>query len=99
MIWEVASLAVRPGMEQEFEAAVSKAKPLFQSSQGCLSMALTRSIEAPAQYRLIVGWQTIEDHTIHFRSSNNFVEWRQLITHCLVEPAVVEHTAEVLCNF
>ena len=56
MILEIAQIAVKAGMETEFEAGVAKATQLFQRAKGCRSMELVRSIEMPSQYRLMVGW-------------------------------------------
>ena len=50
-----------------FEAAVAKAVPLFQRSKGCRGLELQRSIEKPSKYRLVVKWETVEDHVVHFR--------------------------------
>jgi heme-degrading monooxygenase HmoA len=99
MIWEVASLTIKSGMEIEFEAGVAKAAPVFQSAKGCRSLKLHRSIEHPSNYRLIVGWDTVEDHMVHFRNSEGFAEWRKLVSHCFETPPVVEHTSEVLVGF
>ena len=64
-------------MEAEFEAAVKKAAPIFQRAKGCHGMELRRSIEKPSRYRLFVNWETLEDHTVGFRNSPEFQEWRR----------------------
>ncbi len=79
MIFEVATLTVKSGSEAAFEAGVAAAMPLFQRAQGCRSLRLERSIEAPLSYRLIVGWDTVEDHVVHFRNSEDFTAWRSLV--------------------
>jgi len=99
MIWEVAAITVKAGMEQEFEARVAEAAPLFRRSRGCRSLRLQRSIESPRGYRLIVGWDTVEDHMVHFRTSADFQEWRRLVSHCFDGAPAVEHTADVLNAF
>ena len=67
MIFEIAHIQVKTGSHAAFEAAVTKAVPLFKGAQGCESMRLERSIENTDAYRLVVGWSTLEDHTVHFR--------------------------------
>jgi heme-degrading monooxygenase HmoA len=99
MIWEVAAIAVKAGMEQEFEAGVAKAAPLFERARGCRSLRLQRSIQNPSGYRLVVGWDTVEDHMVHFRNSADFGEWRKLVSHCFDGTPVVEHTSDVLTAF
>jgi heme-degrading monooxygenase HmoA len=99
MVIEIAQIDVKPGMEQEFESAVAKAVPLFRRATGCSSMKLTRSVEKPARYRLFVHWATLENHTVDFRGSADFQEWRHLVGHCFAAPPDVEHVREVVDGF
>jgi heme-degrading monooxygenase HmoA len=99
MILEIAQIDVKPGMEREFEAGVGKAVPIFKRAKGCKSVALQRSVEKPARYRLFVQWDTLENHTVDFRSSADFQEWRKLVGHCFAAPPDVEHVREVVHGF
>lgn len=92
MILEIAQITVKQGLEAEFEAGVTKATPLFVRAKGCRSLALQRSIEHPNRYRLFVGWERLENHTVDFRESADFQAWRQLVSHCFDGPPEVEHT-------
>jgi len=99
MILEIAQIDVKPGMEQEFEANVAKAAPLFRRAKGCSLMKLQRSVEKPARYRLFVQWATLENHTVDFRGSADFQEWRKLVGHCFASPPDVEHVQQVVDGF
>lgn len=99
MVTEIALIDVKPGMEAEFEAGVKAAAPLFQRAKGCRGMELQRSIEKPARYRLYVQWDTVEDHTVAFRGSADFAEWRKLVGHCFERPPEVEHTTQAVKGF
>jgi len=99
MILEIAQIDVKPGMEAEFEAGVTKATPVLQRAKGCTGLALQRSIEKPARYRLFVKWQTVENHTVDFRGSPDFAEWRKHVGHCFAAPPEVEHVHEVVKGF
>jgi quinol monooxygenase YgiN len=99
MITEIAQIEVKPGMEAEFEAGVKKAAPIFQRAKGCTAMELRRSIEKPSRYRLFVGWATLENHTVDFRGSADFQEWRKLVAHCFASPPEVEHVTQVVKGF
>ena len=99
MIQEIAHIVVKTGMEKAFEQGVSQAAPLFQRAKGCRAMGLTRSIEQPSHYRLVVSWETLEDHTVHFRSSPDFQAWRALVGSCFEVPPQVEHVTTVLTAF
>jgi heme-degrading monooxygenase HmoA len=99
MILEIAQIVVKAGMEDEFEGGVAKAKPLFQRAKGCLSMELVRSLEIPNRYRLMVGWETLENHTVDFRNSDDFQSWRGLVSHCFDGAPEVEHAMPVVKAF
>ena len=72
MVLEIAQVDVKPGQEAEFEAGVAKAAPLFKRAKGCKSLSLQCSMEKPSRYRLFIGWDTVEDHTVDFRGSADF---------------------------
>lgn len=95
MITEVATIRVKPGVQATFEAAVGKAEAVFRRAPGCLGLVLTRCIEDPERYDLLIGWQTLEDHTVGFRGSPLFAEWRALVSGHFAEPPVVKHFANV----
>ncbi|NEW88618.1 MULTISPECIES: antibiotic biosynthesis monooxygenase family protein [Rhodopseudomonas] len=98
MITEIAQIDVKPGSEVEFEAAVAKAREVFGRSRGFCGFELHRSIEKPQRYRLMVKWQTLENHTVDFRGSENFTEWRGLVGGFFATPPEVEHTETVLTS-
>ena len=99
MILEIAQIDVKPGTEAEFEAGVKSAAPLFKRAKGCSCMELQRSIEKSSRYRLFVKWTTIENHTVDFRGSADFQEWRKLVADCFASPPEVEHVAQVVRGF
>jgi quinol monooxygenase YgiN len=99
MILEIAQIDVRPGLEAEFEAGVAKAVPIFRRAKGCHGLELKRSIEQRARYRLLVAWETVERHTVDFRNSADFAEWRKLVGHCFAGTPDVEHVEDTLKGF
>src|SRR5438105_4365573 len=99
MVLEIAQFDIKPGMEQAFEAGVKEAVPLFRRAKGCTGMELRRSHEKPSRYRLFVQWETLENHTVDFRESADFQEWRKLVGHCFADPPEVEHTVQALKGF
>lgn len=96
MIHEVAEITVKPGMEARFEAGVLEAKPLFLRARGCHGVNLFRSIESPERYTLVVAWETVEDHMVHFRESEDFQAWRALVGDCFAAPPQVGHVSTVM---
>jgi quinol monooxygenase YgiN len=96
MIYEMATIQVTTGCEIEFMEAVLKAKPLFMAADGCHGIELHQSIEQPSSFTLIVKWDNVEAHTIHFRNSTAFAEWRALVGGFFAAPPQVHHSVKVL---
>lgn len=91
MILEVAILNVRPAQTTEFEAAFAEAAPIIASMRGYIAHELQRCLEVPNRYVLLVRWQTLADHTIGFRQSAAYQEWRRLLHHFYDPFPTVEH--------
>ncbi len=99
MILEIAQIDVKPGMESAFEDGGGQAMPVFKRAKGCRGMELQRSVEKPQRYRLFVQWDTVENHTVDFRGSPDFQEWRACVQHCFAAPHEVEHTRQAYKGF
>jgi heme-degrading monooxygenase HmoA len=91
MILEVAILNVRTGLESQFEIAFQKAAPIIGRMRGYRGHELQRSIEKPGRYILLVRWDKLEDHTVGFRQSAEYQEWKQLLHHFYDPFPDVEH--------
>lgn len=91
MILEVAILNIRVGQEADFERAFRQATAIISAMNGHVSHELRRCIETPNRYILLVQWQTLEDHTVGFRGSLEYQEWRRLLHHFYDPFPVVEH--------
>jgi len=91
MILEVAILNVRPGQVGTFEAAFRQASPIIASMPGYLGHGLQRCLEFRDQYVLLVRWQKLADHTVGFRGSARYQEWKALPHHFYDPFPVVEH--------
>jgi heme-degrading monooxygenase HmoA len=98
MVTEIAQIDVKPGSEKDFEAAVAKARPLFLRAKGGKGFELHKSIEKPSRYRLLAQWETLENHTVDFRGSEDFTAWRGLVGQYFAAPPEVEHTETVLTS-
>ena len=96
MILEAVILQVRAGDETAFEASMLQAAPVIAGSPGYIAHELRRCIETPGRYLLLVRWETLEAHTVGFRGSPAFAEWRALIGSYFAEAPLVEHYEGVL---
>jgi len=96
MVLESALLHVKPGQEAAFEAAFGEARHIIGAMQGFISLTLSRCVEKPNDYLLLVQWRTLEDHTIGFRQSAEYQCWRALLHHFYDPmPEVLHHTLVV----
>jgi heme-degrading monooxygenase HmoA len=91
MILEHALLPVKPELSEAFESAFREATPIIAGMPGFQRLRLSRCIERPEHYLLLVEWDSLEDHTVGFRGSPEFQQWRRLLHHFYDPPAVVEH--------
>lgn len=91
MILEQAVLPVIPGREAEFESAFEQAKSIIASMPGFAGLTLSRCLERPSGYLLLVKWERLQDHTEGFRGSAEYQEWRALLHHFYEPFPVVEH--------
>ena len=91
MILEVAILDVIDGQENEFQAAFDKAAPIISSITGYISHQLQRCMEKQNRFILLVHWESLEAHTIGFRRSDEYREWKRLLHHFYDPFPTVEH--------
>lgn len=91
MILEVAILDIKPGQSVEFEAAFQTASAIIASMSEYVSHELHPCIERSERYILLVQWQRREDHTVGFRQSPQYQEWRLLLHHFYDPFPTVEH--------
>ena len=91
MILEVATLNIKEGLSLDFETNFKKAEKIISSMKGYISHQLKKCIEQDDKYILLVNWETIEDHEIGFRKSNEYQEWKALLHHFYDLFPTVEH--------
>lgn len=96
MILELAFLKVRAGQTEPFQNAFRNAQNIISAMHGYVSHELQRCIEEPDKYVLLVKWQKLEDHTIGFRQSSEYQEWKRLLHHFYDPFPTVEHFEAVL---
>ena len=95
MITEHALLPVRPGLEAEFEEAFASARRIIAAAPGFRELTLSRGIESPGSYLLLVTWDSVEAHEVGFRGSPGYQEWKRMLHHFYDPFPVVEHYSPV----
>ena len=92
MIYEVADIRVAPDQQAEFEAAIKRGvDTVISKSKGFEGYSVGRSIETPGRYLLRIRWATLENHTVDFRESAAFQDWRAIVGPFFLSPPSVEH--------
>ena len=95
MILEVANLHIKFGKCAAFEAAFAEAAPTISNMHGYVSHQIKRCIEDDHHYVLLVNWHTLEDHTVGFRQSAEYPQWRALLHHFYDPMPTVLHFADL----
>ncbi|CAM3829568.1 antibiotic biosynthesis monooxygenase [Aeromicrobium ponti] len=95
MILEAVMLQVKPGIEEDYEEACREASKFISSMKGYISHELQRCMEVKGKYLLLVKWETLEDHTVGFRQSKEYQEWKKQLHHFYDPFPIVEHFENV----
>jgi heme-degrading monooxygenase HmoA len=91
MILELATIDIKPGTNAEFEEKLGLAQAVISRAEGYLGHQFQRCIEQENRYILLIRWETVEAHTVGFRGSDLFREWRALIGPYFESTPVVQH--------
>ncbi|SNQ50521.1 putative enzyme involved in biosynthesis of extracellular polysaccharides [Frankia canadensis] len=94
-VLEIARFEVRPGTEDEFEAAYRGIRAELVGTPGCRAARLTRGVESSSSYVLLVEWDTLDSHLKNFRESERFVRWRAALGPYFAEPPSVSHGVDI----
>ncbi|AND38257.1 MULTISPECIES: antibiotic biosynthesis monooxygenase family protein [Cytobacillus] len=95
MILEAVMLQVKEGMEEEYEQAFREASKIIASMKGYISHELQRCMEIKGKYLLLVKWESLEAHTVGFRQSKEYQEWKRQLHHFYDPFPAVEHFENV----
>ncbi len=95
MILEAVMLQVKEGMEEEYEQAFREASKIIASMKGYISHELQRCMEVKGKYLLLVKWESLEAHTVGFRQSKEYQEWKRQLHHFYDPFPAVEHFENV----
>jgi len=92
MILELADIRIQPGKQAEFDAAIKKGvETVIAKAKGFRGYKINKGIESPERYVLMIFWETLENHTVDFRGSPAFQDWRALVGPFFAAPPAVEH--------
>ena len=96
MILELADIRIHPGKGVEFDAAIIRGvETVISKARGYRGYKVNRGVESPERYILMIFWETLENHTVDFRASPAFQDWRAIVGPFFAGPPTVEHFALV----
>jgi heme-degrading monooxygenase HmoA len=95
MVLEVGLFDITPGAEAAFVAGFAEARPHLAGAPGCRSVRMTRGVESPSRFVLLVEWDSVEAHEVNFRRAERFGQWRALIGPYFAQPPMVEHFTDL----
>ena len=92
MILELADIRIHPGQQASFDAAIQRGiADVVSKAKGFEGYKVNKGIESPERYLLQIFWATLENHTIDFRESPAFADWRAIVGPFFAGPPTVEH--------
>jgi heme-degrading monooxygenase HmoA len=95
VVTEIAVLEITPGSEEAFADAYRKVRHEVAETEGCRSVRLTRAVESPSRFVLLVEWDSVEVHEGNFRASDRFARWRAAIGPHFARAPQVEHYVDI----
>lgn len=98
MILEVAILYIKDGQDKQFETDFATAGQYISSIKGYIKHSLRKCLEQKNKYVLLVEWEKLEHHTIEFRQSCQYLEWKRLLHHYYDPFPTVEHYETIIEN-
>lgn len=92
MILELADIRIHPGQQEQFDAAIQRGlDEVISQAKGFSGFKVNKGIESPERYVLMIFWETLENHTVDFRESPAFLQWRSIVGPFFAVPPTVEH--------
>jgi heme-degrading monooxygenase HmoA len=92
MILELADIRIKPGQQAAFDEAIQRGvSTVISKAKGFKGFSVHKGIESPERYVLQITWETLENHTVDFRESAAFADWRAIVGPFFAVPPTVEH--------
>lgn len=92
MILELADIRIQPGQQTAFEQAIALGlNTVISQAHGFRGAKVNQGVENPERYVLQIFWDTLEAHTVGFRESPLFTQWRSIVGPFFAAPPQVEH--------
>lgn len=92
MILELADIRIRAGQQAAFDEAIQRGiSTVISKAKGFKGYKVNKGVESPERYVLQIFWETLENHTVDFRQSAAFADWRAIVGPFFAGAPTVEH--------
>ncbi|WP_309682201.1 antibiotic biosynthesis monooxygenase family protein [Polaromonas sp.] len=92
MILELCDIRIHAGQQAAFDEAIQRGlETVLSKAKGFQGYKINKSLENPERYILQVFWDTLENHTVDFRHSPAFADWRAIVGPFFVGTPLVEN--------
>ena len=92
MILELADIRIQPGQQAAFDEDIQRGvETVISKAKGYRGYKVNKGMESPERYILQIYWDTLENHTVDFRESAAFADWRAIVGPFFASPPLVEH--------
>ena len=92
MILELVDIRIHAGQQTAFDEAIARGvTTVIAQAKGFRGYKINQGIENPERYILEIFWETLENHTVDFRQSPAFTDWRAIVGPYFAVPPTVEH--------
>ena len=92
MILELADIRIHAGQNAAFEEAIQRGlASVISTVKGVRGFSVNRGIESADRYVLQITWDSLKDHTVGFRQSDAFAQWRAIVGPFFAGAPTVEH--------
>jgi heme-degrading monooxygenase HmoA len=95
VVTELVDLQIEDGSESDFIAAYQGVVEVLKSTYGCRSVRLTRGVESPSHFVLLVEWDSLEAHRKNFRETDRVIKWRAALNGFFAREARMEHFMDI----
>lgn len=92
---EIATFRIIEDQTDGFVEAYREARGLLTQTPSCRSVRMTRGVEHPDTFVLLVEWDSVEAHLRDFRDSDRYPQWRTLLSPHFAEPPDVVHYHDI----
>lgn len=92
MILELVDIRIHPGQQAAFDEALQRGiREVISKATGFRGFKVFKGIESAERYVVNIYWDTLENHTVDFRGSPAFADWRAIVGPFFNGAPAVEH--------